>query len=116
MAGRVLEAGLQLLDRQLVDRYGRLAGKVDDLELELPEGGGPPLVTGYVRDLTERRHLEERYRQAQKMEAVGRLAGGVAHDFNNMLAVINGYCELLHMRQDLDPSLLPALRARLSTV
>ena len=48
MAGRVLEAGLQLLDRQLVDRDGRLAGKVDDLELELPEGGGPPVVTAIL--------------------------------------------------------------------
>jgi hypothetical protein len=48
MAGRVLEAGLHLLDRQLVDRDGRLAGKVDDLELELPEGGGPPQVTAIL--------------------------------------------------------------------
>ena len=48
MAGRVLEAGLHLLDRQLVDKDGRLAGKVDDLELELPEGGGPPVVTAIL--------------------------------------------------------------------
>jgi hypothetical protein len=48
VAGRVLEAGLHLLDRQLVDRDGRLAGKVDDLELEFPEGGGPPLVTAIL--------------------------------------------------------------------
>ena len=48
MAGRVLEAGLHLLDRQLVDSEGRLAGKVDDLELELPSGGGPPLVTAVL--------------------------------------------------------------------
>jgi sporulation protein YlmC with PRC-barrel domain len=48
VAGRVLEAGPQLLDRQLVDRDGRLAGKVDDLELELPEGGGPPVVTAIL--------------------------------------------------------------------
>jgi sporulation protein YlmC with PRC-barrel domain len=45
MAGRTMDAGLHLLDRQLVDCDGRLAGKVDDLELELPEGGGPPTVT-----------------------------------------------------------------------
>ena len=48
MSGRVLEAGLHLLDRQLVDSDGRLAGKVDDLELEVPEGGGPPVVTAIL--------------------------------------------------------------------
>ncbi|HEX8135550.1 MAG TPA: hypothetical protein VF880_19235 [Actinomycetes bacterium] len=48
MAGRTLEAGLRLLDRQLIDKDGRLAGKVDDLELELPEDGGPPVVTAIL--------------------------------------------------------------------
>jgi sporulation protein YlmC with PRC-barrel domain len=48
MAGRILEAALQLLDRQLVDKDGRLAGKVDDLELTFPDGGGPPLVTAIL--------------------------------------------------------------------
>ena len=48
MAGRVLYAELDLLDRQLVDKDGRLAGKVDDLELELPDGGGPPTVTAIL--------------------------------------------------------------------
>ena len=48
MSGRVLEAGLQLLDRQLIDKDGRLAGKVDDLELEVPSGGGPPGVRAFV--------------------------------------------------------------------
>ena len=77
----------QRKDGKLVRAIQNVASFKDELGNEISEGT--------VVDVTERYSLEEQLRQSQKMEAIGRLAGGVAHDFNNLLTVIEGYTELL---------------------
>ena len=74
------------------------------------ESGRLLYYEGFIEDITERKRIEEQFRQAKKMDAIGRLAGGVAHDFNNILTAIIGYSEVVRVTAG-NPACVPHIDA-----
>ncbi|MCG6961865.1 MAG: GAF domain-containing protein [Acidobacteria bacterium] len=97
---------------RIVSPEGRVFWIEDRTTVEADEQGRPCYCDGILIDVTERRTLEERFRRSQKLEAIGRLAGGVAHDFNNILQAVFVHLDLA-LR---NPSVDDKLRAHLEGV
>ena len=96
------EGRLQNVEYELRRRDGGIISVLENARVERDETGTVLYYEGTLTDITPRKRVEEQLRQAQKMEALGKLAGGVAQDFNNALTVITGYSQLV--LSELDPA------------
>jgi PAS domain S-box-containing protein len=93
----------QPMEYRIIRPDGTVRQIYRESEVIRDEAGNPLYVNSTIQDITERCQTEDQLRQAQKMEAIGNLTGGMAHDFNNLLGIIIGNLDLLRDRQSGDP-------------
>jgi signal transduction histidine kinase/ActR/RegA family two-component response regulator len=108
--GQAFETGNFRLEGQIVRPDDELRWVVAEGRLYRDERGKPFRLAGTIRDVTERRQVEESLHQAQKLEVIGQLTGGIAHDFNNLLTAVLGNIELAALRSR-DQTVLNVLKS-----
>lgn len=115
MGSRTRKIGTRVLQGEIVEEEMKLVREATrifhSIKVPLPgQDGDTGGICGFVRDITITKHLEAQLLQAQKMEAIGTLAGGISHDFNNLLQAILGYAQMLLMDKNVAPPNAAKLR------
>jgi len=99
------------IEHRLLMEDGRVKVVLEQCMTTFDENGSPLESSGSVQDITDFHQMAEALKQAEKMDALGKLTGGVAHDFNNLLGIILGYSEILHAKLKQDEKLLGYVKA-----
>ena len=106
---RISDRGPSSLEFRMTAADGRILWVRDTRTPARDSEGRVRDIRGFLVDITDQRRVEDQLRQSQKLEAIGRLAGGITHDFNNVLTIITGYSDLLLDRIPVDSNLREAV-------